>query len=346
MPPAAKKPTMRSLAEQLGVSKSTVSLALSNSPRLAKKTGERIRAAARSSGYTPDAVMSQLLTRLRTSRGVRFQGTLAVLSCNRSAPMWDAYESLRRFVVGIENRARDLGYSCERHWLHQPGVSLSSLRRILHARGVQGLAIAIHDDEAPLSVQELEFFAEYPVAATEHYPFGRLTHCSTVNHYDAVVVACEQLARRGYQRIGLYVNPATDRFVQGRFTAPYLYHCQAAGLRALPVAHGSETTAAHFRAWFRKYKPDAVVTLVSCADVWLRALGAEPGRDVGLVHLDSTEVSDWFAVDQHFTEVGAACADLVVGQIQRGEHGVPDLPKVVTLDVGWREGATVRSLGT
>ncbi len=342
MPPSPKKPTLRSLAEQLGVSKSTVSLALSNSPLLAAETGERIRKTARAAGYTPDAVMSHLLARLRTGRDVRFKGKIAVLSSCRPAPLWDAYECQRRFLAGIEQRARELGYSTERHWLHQPGQSIAALRRILRARGIQGIALAVQDGSAPLPPAALELLAEYPFATTERYPFGRLTHSSTVNHYEAVSVACEQLALRGYRRIGLYVNPATDRFVHGRFTAGYLYHCDFNGLRALPVASGPEPTAAHFRAWFRKHKPDAIITLVSCADVWLRTLGAEPGRDVGLVHLDSTEVSDWAAVDQHFTEVGAACADLVVAQIQRDERGLPELPKLVTIEVGWRDGPTVR----
>lgn len=344
MPPDPK-PTMRSLAAALGVSKSTVSLALANSPRLPAETRGRIQAAARASGYTQDAVMSQLLARLRSGRGARFQGTLAVLSCRRPAPMWDAYEAYRRFVSGIENRAHDLGYSTERHWLHQPGVSVSALRRMLRARGVQGVAIAVHADDAPLAPEVLELLAEYPAASTQRYPFGQITHCATVNQYDAVRLACFELARRGYRRIGLYVNPATDRFVDGKFTAGYLYHCHTSGLPVLPVVEGAEPTAAHFRAWFRKNKPDAVITLVSCADVWLRDLGAPPGKKTGLVHLDSTEVPDWAAVDQHFTEVGSACVDLVVGQLQRGERGAPTIPKLVTLDIGWRDGPTVRPLG-
>jgi LacI family transcriptional regulator len=334
---------MRSLALQLGVSKSTVSLALANNPRLPEETRLRIQAAARAAGYTQDAVMSRLLSRLRAGRAKRFQGSLAVLSCRRHAPMWDAYEVYRRFTSGIENRARELGYSTERFWLHQPGVSISALRRTLRARGIEGLAIALHDDDAPLPPEGLRLFADYPVAATQRYPFGQLAHCATINQYEAVRLACAQLARRGYRRIGLYVHPGTDRFLDGKFTAGYLYHCHSSGLPVLPVVGpGEETHAAHFRAWFRKNKPDAVVTLVSCADVWLIDLGHPPGEKVGLVHLDSTEVAGWAAVDQHFAEVGSACVDLVVGQLQRGERGVPAIPKLVTLDVGWREGPTVR----
>lgn len=333
---------MRSLAAALGVSKSTVSLALANNSRIPAETRERIQAAAHASGYTQDAVMSHLLARLRSSRSKSFQGTLAVLSCRRREPMWEAYEVYRRFVAGIETRAHDLGYSTERHWLYQPGVSVSALRRMLQARGVQGIVIAIHADDMPLSPEVLALLAEYPAASTQRYPFGQISHCATVNQYGAVRLACSELARRGYRRIGLYVSPATDRFVDGKFTAGYLYHCHTSGSLALPVVEGVEPTAAHFRAWFRKNKPDAVITLVSCADIWLRDLGFPPGEKIGLVHLDSTEVSDWAAVDQHFTEVGSACVDLVVGQLQRGERGAPAISKLVTLDISWREGCTIR----
>jgi LacI family transcriptional regulator len=333
---------MRSLASKLGVSKSTVSLALANNPRLPAATRARIQSAARAEGYTQDAVMSQLLARLRASRTVRFQGTLAVLSCRRSQPMWEAYESYRLFVSGVEARARDLGYATDRYWLHHPGVSISTLRRILRARGVQGLAVAIHDDGAPLPSSALALLDEYPSASTQPYPFGPLTHCATADNYRAVRTACVELTLRGYRRIGLYLNPLTDRFVGGRFTAPYLYHCLSTGQDPLPVVADHEPTFEHFHRWFRAHRPDALLTLVSCADRWLRELGLEPGRDVGLVHLDSREAPAWAAVDQRFFEVGAACADLVVAQIQRGERGRPLHPKVVTVDVAWREGATVR----
>jgi hypothetical protein len=69
--------------------------------------------------------------------------------------------------------------------------------------------------------------------------------------------------------------------------------------------------------------------------------GREPGRDIGLVHLDAQKVSDWAAVDQRFADVGSACADLVIGQIHCGERGIPAIPKTVTLATIWRDGPTV-----
>lgn len=52
--------TMKQIAESLGLDKSTVSLALSASPRVAAETRERVVAAARSMGYRPNLAARQL----------------------------------------------------------------------------------------------------------------------------------------------------------------------------------------------------------------------------------------------------------------------------------------------
>ena len=50
--------TMAELARELGVSKNTVSLALRHDPQISTTTRERVQAAARRAGYTPDPVIA------------------------------------------------------------------------------------------------------------------------------------------------------------------------------------------------------------------------------------------------------------------------------------------------
>ena len=57
-----KRPTLRSLAEVVGLSISTVSLALRNSPEIAEGTRLRVQLAARHAGYRPNRAGVRLRT--------------------------------------------------------------------------------------------------------------------------------------------------------------------------------------------------------------------------------------------------------------------------------------------
>lgn len=49
-------------------------------------------------------------------------------------------------------------------------------------------------------------------------------------------------------------------------------------------------------------------------------------------------------VNQHAKVIGAAAVDLVNGQLQRNEFGIPAHPKLVLIKGEWVDGETVRHL--
>ena len=75
MPSAA--PTLRTLARDLGLSRTTVSDALRGSARVDPRTAERVRRAAEAAGYRRNPLAGALMSELRRSRGGEFRGVLA-----------------------------------------------------------------------------------------------------------------------------------------------------------------------------------------------------------------------------------------------------------------------------
>ena len=68
----SKRATIRDIARQAGVSKSTVARALSNAPRIAPETRLKIRTLAKKMGYRPDPVLSALAAnRWRSRKGLK-----------------------------------------------------------------------------------------------------------------------------------------------------------------------------------------------------------------------------------------------------------------------------------
>ncbi|WP_120496705.1 LacI family transcriptional regulator [Kiloniella sp. EL199] len=57
-----QKPTLRSIAESMGLALTTVSRALKNDPAIAQATRERVQSVAQSVGYTPDRAAQKLRT--------------------------------------------------------------------------------------------------------------------------------------------------------------------------------------------------------------------------------------------------------------------------------------------
>jgi DNA-binding LacI/PurR family transcriptional regulator len=98
-----------------------------------------------------------------------------------------------------------------------------------------------------------------------------------------------------------------------------------------------------FRKWFLEMKPEVVVSDDVRVQEWLKNLGVQVPKQVGLVHLDcSRNRSTCSGIDQHHEMLGAAAIDLVVGQLHRNETGVPFYPKNVMIEGTWVDGSTVR----
>jgi len=67
-----------------------------------------------------------------------------------------------------------------------------------------------------------------------------------------------------------------------------------------------------------------------------------PG-DIGLVHLDRTfDLEAYAGMQQNNEHIGRAAVDMVIGQLQRNEFGVPPFQKSVLITGTWIPGPTVR----
>ena len=74
---------------------------------------------------------------------------------------------------------------------------------------------------------------------------------------------------------------------------------------------------------------------------WLEEMGIDVPGEVGLAHLDRhDELPDWSGMHQNSLLVGAAAVDMLVGQLHRGENGLPDSGKASFVQSVWIDGGT------
>src|SRR5262245_41300835 len=102
------KLTMQQLADDLGLSKSTVSYALRNSSTVSSATCERVQRRARELGYVADPITAAFLQQVRGGGALRLRSNLAVLMLDRHRHTY-----VKDLVAGAQVRAAELGYSLD-----------------------------------------------------------------------------------------------------------------------------------------------------------------------------------------------------------------------------------------
>jgi len=333
---------MQEIADAAGVSKSSVSLALRDNPRLPAATRERIQRVADELGYRRNPVVDSLMTQLRNGRAPTFQGNLALLNCSadrklRGNPTFDAF---RR---GIRDRAEALGYGVEEYWLEEPGLRPERLRQILDTRNIRGLVLVAALVPHELHERYRDFWGDFACAVVGVTHLENRLPCATNDQYLTAKQATEKTLARGYRRPGLAVERKIDELLDFRFSAGF--HVGARGLSAenrLPPFPLDLDDPAGFVDWVAEHRPDALVTNQAVVRDWLAEAGWRVPEDIGLVHLDwHPGLSDWAGMQQNNYRVAAAGADLVVHQLQKNECGPHDHPKVVALESDWVDGPSL-----
>lgn len=331
---------MQQIAERAGVSRMAVSLALRGSKKVSAKTSERIRGVAAEMGYRPNPLISALMTQLRQSRPVEQKTTIAYVTAFPTTDGWRKSGRFVQFFEGARRRAEGLGYVLEEWWMRAPGMTGSRVNEILFNRDVRGLLVA----PLPLEIGDLSLDWSKLSCATIGYSLRETAlHRASNDQYNSIQLALRELTQLGYRRIGLAVSRDGDLRVERRWTAGMLaYQTDIAPEDRVPPLLTDGALAPAFVDWFRKHKPDAILSLsVECLKV-LSAMELRVPADVGFAHLGVTPADrDLSGVDQRSELVGAAAFDLVDGLLRNNERGLPELRKTTLIAGEWIAGATV-----
>lgn len=333
---------MQEVAAAAGVHRTTVSLALRDSPRLPAARREEIRRIADDLGYRPNPLVSALMTSRVSRREPRHQATLAFVSVDPEVPRgWpDTDTTYGMMFRGARERAMRRGYLLSPFWLGEPKLQGERFARILAARNIHGLLIAPHFGPANridldwrrFSVVELGYNLIQPA-------FNRVVH----DYYHSMQTVCAELLAAGHRRIGLLMPRHSDVKTHHLWSAAFL-HFQA-GLEPcdrIPIHHPEHLKTANVRKWLRAERPEVVVI----GGVLYPRQPGEPQffelprkqRHVSLNLIDRDDPTPGIYQDAHL--MGAAAADQLISQLQRGEFGVPELPTSLLVSGLWQAGTT------
>lgn len=334
---------MQDIANRAGVGRTTVSLALRNHEKISVETRRRIQKIARDMGYRPNPLVSAHMAHIRALHP-RDIGQCLAFIVNRSVAQmredyrWPAWQ----YFVGAQQRANELGYTMESFNLGEPGMTGRRLSRILTARGIQGVLIAPLSEGVGLDGFDLDW-RSFSLATIEHTFMEPRLHKTCSDEFSTIGRLIQRLLDYGYVRIGIAMHSRMDDHANHFWLAGYQTF-QALTEERLRIPHFITPAweQAGFLRWYRKHKPEAIITVNDDILRWLRDAGVDVPREVGCATIYwkeyRAELSGFY---QNHELMGAGAVDLIVGQLNRNERGLPENDKTMLVQAVWRDGATL-----
>lgn len=334
-------PTLRSLARELGVSRTTISEALRGSPRVQASTAERIRAAAEAAGYHHNPLAGAIMSELRRSRGDLFRGVLALIDIEEvDRPSYSArfHEELTR---GATTRASELGFKMERFTAGAHALPQQRLDHILQSRGIRGVMLlpAWRDPD----LLKLEW-KNYAGVYLDYHIERPALPCVCCDHFRSMMDSLQRLRDLGYTRPGVVLPRQHDERLQHRWEGAFLaFQRHHISENPVPPLVPDRVDQKTFTTWFKKYDPDVVLSHLAEVPVWMKAAGAKIPKTHGffclnLVH--ATEPCAGLDLTPHL--IGARAAEILIAQLHRNERGLAQQRGLTTLPSTWVDGPTLR----
>jgi DNA-binding LacI/PurR family transcriptional regulator len=336
-----KRVTIYDIAAKVGVSHSTVALALRNHHRISEKRRKQIHRVAAEMGYAPDPLLAALATYRAQIQPAKLQNAIAWLN------HWEQPEKLRKlrefdaYWRGAHTAARRYGYRLDEiRW--EPEFSAKRFEQILLTRAIRGVLIPPHPVVPEWGDFDWDKFSVIRFGLSVPKPDS---HLVTSDQLRAVLMAVRKISELGYQRIGLVIPEDYDRRLGGNFIGGFAAAQQFYKLLRLPPLLVEEQAYLRqpdkamrlFRQWHTRHKPDAVLTTVVQLPQIIRDLGFRIPKDIAVAGT-GIDVPVDAGIDQHSEAIGRVAVEMLVSQINLNERGEPPDPSRILIESRWRDG--------
>ncbi len=341
--PTSNPPTLREIARRAGVSHTTVSLALRNHPSIPEATRERLRHLADDLGYRSNVLVSALMSQVRLKQHKSGPEIVGFLTGGPTPDEWKNHSASVGFYEGARRRALQLGMRIEPFWLGPGGAHSAATCRMLRARAIRGNLIT------PFAVPVYDHELDWPhlICVGLGYVFNHhALHRATHNHFRGAFLAFEELARRGYRRIGLMLDRDQNRRVNYGWLGGYLAAQNThASPRLEPLLTTQGQELAELKTWMKQAQPDAVIGFGPGQYLALTQLGYKVPHDVAYAALDVEQmrlahVDEVAGINQNLPLIGATAIDILASQLYHNELGLPQRPVYSMIQGYWVSGHT------
>jgi LacI family transcriptional regulator len=335
---------MQDIAQDVGVTKAAVSLALKNHPSISEARRKQIHEAAARLGYRPNAMATALAHHRHQSHVQPVQAALALINSYPDPTKLHQQSSYEDCWRGACTAAEKFGYRLEEFCINEK-QPLKSLERIFLARNIRGIIIGPLPPE-PSTVDWGSFawnkFSAVRCGFREHSP---PLHFVTSAQATNTMLAFDQMRERGYKRIGYVGHWNKARMFGAGFlwsqyepsqecqVPPFLFSREVPELRQ----QGS------FEEWLKSAKPDAILTDSLAACTMLEKAGYRIPDDIGIAATNIRDMQIDAGIDQNPEEIGRITTLALLSIMHDSELGQPEFIREILVRGKWVDGTSLPS---
>lgn len=332
--------SMRDIAAKIGVSHTTVSLALKDHPRISKQVCEQIKKTAEEMGYRPDPMLSALANYRRGRGDAKISAGIAWINAWENPNQLRRYKEFDCYWSGASRAAAKLGYRLEEFRVNQD-FSPKRLHQVLSTRAIRGILLPPHGDHPPV-------WEDFPWSLYSVVRYGRSIpdppfHVVTADQVLNTTLAFRKILERGYERIG-FVDCREATVKPGHLFLAGFLAAQTALEESLriPVLNLSLTpdTGRHkdVAQWVKKHRVEAILTSFSDLPLILKKAHLRVPEDVALAGTTIFDTAISAGINQHPEEIGRVGMLLLNSLINDRDTGVPTIYRQSLVEGSWIDG--------
>lgn len=336
--------THKDIAKKLGVSKTTVSMALHDSHRISLKRRREIQRVAKEMGYVPDPFLSGLAAHSRGRAPAKNHGVLAWVNHWENPGHLRSFKEFNAYFQGASEAATRFGYRLDDiRW--ELGCSPKRFERILLARGIEGILVPPHHELLDWKDFDWNKFSVIRFGMSVQNPDSNQV---TSDVFRAMVMAFKKMHEYGYRRIGFIVNKEFNQRLGGNFLSGYYYAQTLLKLKpALPplltfltIRDADELAKqkAALQQWLTRHKPDAVLAAEIEIPDMIRGLGYHIPQDIAVAGTTVLDIPVDAGIDQCPEGIGRIAVEMLIKQINVSERGEPRDPCRILIESRWKDG--------
>lgn len=332
-------PTLKDIANELGLSVASVSLGLRHTGNISPETCAKIEETARRLGYKPNPHAAALST--RASHAKVKDIPLAIIQ-QPMAPGGERLYPVTSIVSGIEQRASELGYRTETFVAHRVS-ELPRLLRLLYSRGFEGIffsPVGKAFDASKLN------WTPFSVIACGRIDQAGPFHTVRAEIFESTRMALEKVRQTGGQRICLALHahnpPILDDFAR-QGAALFLNSLSKKFCCRIHISNGP-INEIEFVKFLKRWRIDSVVGFSVAHYCALLNQGLSVPQDIRFATLHRDE-TPW---GRHISGLhplefrcGTIAANRMDTMIRHHDKGISSHPEQITVGGEWIAGKTL-----
>lgn len=329
---------MRTLAERLGVTKTTISLALRDHHSISKATRDRVHKLAQELNYRPDPAIAAIAAR-RWSCGSLDRHLVIAFLCHHASGQRNVQS---RYLHGARERAKDFGYKLEPFFIDDyPSAEAAS--RVLYTRGTRGIIIPPISNPDSKRAMQLDWDKFTAVCCG----VGRIRpplHTVTNDVFGTTRMVWEVAAQAGFKRIGGAINChdpiADDDWQRIGASAAAIALLGLHESAKIPLLTSEAVDEKALIRWYRKYKPELVIGFNHTTGEMLERNGVRIPEEVEFICLIAQPGSKWSGINHHYDQTSRTSVEVLNVEMRDNHWGLPELPNIILVESEWNCGTT------